>query len=110
MRGSRLLPQLASMLSPSREEFGNGILLVLSGLVKKIIIATTVDRLFASESFTQPKAVAAAGLFAFQIYFDFSGYVDIARGLGKMLGIRLDENFRARTSLEASVSSGRAGI
>ena len=98
MRGSRYLPQLAILRSASREEFGNGALLVLSGLVKKVIIAdtlaTTVDRLFVSDSFTQPEAMVAAGLFAFQIYFDFSGYVDIARGLAKMLGIKLDENFR----------------
>jgi D-alanyl-lipoteichoic acid acyltransferase DltB (MBOAT superfamily) len=33
-------------------------------------------------------------LFAFQIYFDFSGYVDIALGLGRMLGIKLTQNFR----------------
>jgi alginate O-acetyltransferase complex protein AlgI len=37
-------------------------------------------------------------LYAFQIYLDFSGYTDIAIGLGRILGMRLPENFNAPTS------------
>ncbi len=62
-------------------------------------LAGHVDTYFASGAqlreslFLQPDAWIAGYLFAFQIYFDFSGYVDMALGLGLMLGINLRENF-----------------
>ena len=71
---------------------------VLQGLLKKAVLADFIpqrmDERFAVESFSQPEAWIAARLFAFQIYFDLSSYVDIALGLGRMLGIKLIQNFR----------------
>ena len=48
--------------------------------------------------------------FAFQIYGDFSGYTDIARGLAKIMGFELVENFRAPYSSRGRRNSGRIGI
>ena len=97
MRGRDYLPQLSMLRGATGPEFRAGMLLVLTGLFKKVVladfIAHRVDRLFSADSFTQPEAWIASALFAFQIYFDFSGYVDIALGVGKMLGIKLSQNF-----------------
>ena len=97
MRGRDYLPQLSHLRKATGPEFRAGAILVLVGLFKKVVladyIAESVDPRFAADSFTQPEAWVASALFGFQIYFDFSGYVDIALGLGKMLGLRLSENF-----------------
>ncbi len=97
MRGAGYLAQLAKLDGGRAEDFRAGGLLILTGLVKKVLIADflaeRVDARFAATSFTQPDAWVAAALFAFQIYFDFSGYVDMALGLGRMVGVKLDQNF-----------------
>jgi alginate O-acetyltransferase complex protein AlgI len=70
------------------------------GLAKKVIIADTlafqVNEIFALDPFQLSSALAWIGAIAytFQIYFDFSGYTDMAIGLARMLGFRLPENFR----------------
>ena len=98
MRAKDYLPQLRSLKGGNSDDLKSGGLLVFQGLIKKVVladlIAARVDLRFAAESYTQPEAWIAAGLFAFQIYFDFSGYVDIALGLARMLGIKLTKNFR----------------
>ena len=71
----------------------------LLGLVKKLVIADGValyvDHVFASpSSFSAPTLWFAAYGFALQIYCDFSGYTDMALGLGRAFGISLPENFR----------------
>lgn len=77
----------------------DGSRLLLWGLVKKIIIADNlaiyVDLIFANVD-TQPAWVLYEGamLFAFQIYCDFSGYSDIARGVSRWFGIDIMINFR----------------
>jgi alginate O-acetyltransferase complex protein AlgI len=97
MKGRDFLPQISALRGATGPEFRAGALLVLVGLFKKVVladsIASRVDVRFAADSFTQPEAWIASALFAFQIYFDFSGYVDIALGLGKMVGIKLSQNF-----------------
>jgi len=80
--------------------FANGIARFTIGLAKKVVIADNlaplVDRVFDMPSAELGFAVAWLGVvcFALQIYFDFSGYSDMAIGLGKMFGIGLPENFR----------------
>ncbi len=77
----------------------DGLLLMLWGLFKKVVIA---DRLAiqVNEVFNHPGAyhglpvLVAAYFFAFQIYCDFSGYSDIARGAAQCMGVRLMVNFR----------------
>lgn len=79
--------------------FGEGAELFLRGLAKKVLLANNIGLLW-----TSVKAVPAGELtiasawlgiiaFTFQIYFDFSGYSDMARGLGKMLGFDFLKNF-----------------
>lgn len=81
------------------EDFNSGLVRFVCGLGKKVIIANTVGQL-AANSLTfekAPTSVAAAwfgvAMFALQIYFDFSGYSDMAIGLGKMFGFHFPENF-----------------
>jgi len=69
------------------------------GLSKKVLIANVlgeqVDLIFALESqdLTTPLAWLGVTAYAFQIYFDFSGYSDMAIGLGRMMGFKFPENF-----------------
>ena len=81
------------------EDFNSGLIRFICGLGKKVIIANTVGQL-AANSLTfekAPTSVAAAwfgvAMFTLQIYFDFSGYSDMAIGLGKMFGFHFPENF-----------------
>lgn len=71
------------------------------GLGKKVLIANTLavlaDEVFAMDYLTMSSGSAWLGILAytFQIYFDFSGYSDMAIGIGQMLGFRFSENFNA---------------
>ena len=80
-------------------KFTSGTERFIIGLGKKVLIANTfalvVDEIFAIDPANMPGIVAWLGviLYAFQIYFDFSGYSDMAIGLGRMFGFDLLENF-----------------
>lgn len=69
------------------------------GLCKKILLANTLavaaDRAFAQDPASMSILMAWLGMvcYTFQIYFDFSGYSDMAIGLGRMFGFHYDENF-----------------
>ncbi len=78
------------------------------GFAKKVLlsnnIAIVVDKIYAAdpESLSTPVAWSASLLFCVQLYFDFSGYSDMAIGLARMFGIKIPENFNypfAATSL-----------
>lgn len=77
----------------------NGFYRFSIGLAKKVLIANTMafkaDEIFNMPSNDLTSGLAWIGMFAytFQIYFDFSGYSDMAIGLGKMLGFKFPENF-----------------
>ncbi len=79
------------------DDFSNGMIRFLFGLFKKVLIANQIgslwDYVYAAES--RSAALAWLGLLAFslQIYFDFSGYSDMAIGMGKMIGFNYLENF-----------------
>lgn len=79
------------------KNFTNGLLRFMRGLFKKVIIANNVGYLWSIMSTTNDLSVLGAWLgviaFTFQIYFDFSGYSDMAIGMGKMLGFNYLENF-----------------
>ena len=82
------------------ERIGRGLLLVLLGLVKKVFIADGAA-VIANAGFAHPETVSladawlSAGAFSMQIYFDFSGYSDIAIGLALMFGLKFPINFNA---------------
>lgn len=95
-----LLPQLKAERHLSHENLQAGGWLLLRGYFKKIVVADALaplaDQVFLSpETALGPEIILAAMLFGIQIYCDFSGYSDIARGCAKLLGIDLMENFHA---------------
>ncbi|MDD2239926.1 MAG: MBOAT family protein [Kiritimatiellae bacterium] len=96
-RAAKLLPQIANPRVISREDMQSGAWLVFWGLFKKCVIADNlavlVDGVFGVETATGATALLALYAFAFQIYCDFSGYSDIARGLARWMGIKLMLNF-----------------
>ncbi len=79
------------------EQFSHGVRLFALGLAKKVLLANPMGALWDSLRETQNGGVLGAWIgviaFSFQIYFDFSGYSDMARGLGNMLGFEFLENF-----------------
>ena len=98
-RASRLLPQIANPRRVDLAGLTDGAWLVLWGLFKKVVIADNLSRLV--DAVYAPGASPQAGevwlatyAFAVQIYCDFSGYSDIARGIARMLGFELMLNFR----------------
>ncbi|MCK6527066.1 MBOAT family protein [Myxococcota bacterium] len=100
-RARRLLPQILGVerLGMPRGAWATGTLLVLWGLFQKCALADNLAPV-ADAVFAEPKAFGGGALalgvvaFAFQIYFDFSGYCDVARGSARLLGIDLVLNFR----------------
>ena len=82
------------------EDFAEGARRFIVGLGKKVLIANNVggpaDRIFAMPAPQLDAAHAWLGILCYtlQIYFDFSGYSDMAIGLGRMFGFRFPENFR----------------
>ena len=83
----------------SAEKFSSGVLKFTAGLCKKVLLANNIGRLW-DATFALPAselsalgAVLGVAAFSFQIYFDFSGYSDMAVGLGRMLGFEFLENF-----------------
>ena len=81
----------------SIEQFSRGVRLFVLGLAKKVLLANPMGALWDTLRETQGSGAAGAWVgviaFSFQIYFDFSGYSDMARGLGNMLGFEFLENF-----------------
>lgn len=99
-RGNHLLPQLAARGGGlGLEDLRAGLPLILRGLLKKMVLADNlaplVDKVFLLDAPAAPLLYVGTLAFAFQIYGDFSGYTDIARGSGRLFGIDLLENFRA---------------
>jgi D-alanyl-lipoteichoic acid acyltransferase DltB (MBOAT superfamily) len=100
-RAKHLLPQLRNLPTSVRTiDWGGSALLILRGLFRKVVIADGVAPLV-NEVFASPgrygSLTVAAGVIAFslQIYGDFAGYTDIARGTAKLFRVDLMENFKA---------------
>lgn len=96
-RASHLLPEIEQPRTVRREMIHVGTWLVLWGLFKKVVVADNVSRL-ADAGFDNPdpdwiSTLFACYAFAWQIYCDFSGYSDIARGCAYLMGFRLCLNF-----------------
>jgi alginate O-acetyltransferase complex protein AlgI len=97
VRAREMLPQLFGNLA-SRSDF-SGLWLILYGLAKKLLIADQiglliVDPVFGNyASYSSTETLIATYAFAFQIFFDFSAYSDIAIGLGRIFGLTLPVNF-----------------
>lgn len=100
-RASALLPQFERSRRLDGEGVRNGVMLIAVGFFKKMVladgIAPVVDAIYrdASSGAIRPEHVLlGCTAFILQIYGDFSGYSDIARGVARLFGIRLSVNFR----------------
>ena len=91
-------PQLANIFTPDYDNLAKGITLFFLGLFKKVYIADALAPVVKA-MFNEPEALSfieawtAALSYSFQLYFDFSGYSDMALALGLMLNINLPVNF-----------------
>lgn len=98
VRYREIARELTDGVHPRVRDFSEGALLFTVGLSKKVLLANNIGKLWetlqASPDLTVAGAWMGALAFSFQIYFDFSGYSDMACGLGRMLGFHFPENFR----------------
>ena len=97
-RAGNLLPQLTEKPKISGENITDGLSLFVVGLFKKVALADYlalyVDRIYAApDLFDGLTLMLATFAFGWQIYFDFSGYTDMARGIARMMGFDLMLNF-----------------
>jgi alginate O-acetyltransferase complex protein AlgI len=98
LRASQLLPQLTHERRIKLEQIRDGVALIVIGYVRKVAIADIISPMV-GEAFTQMDSLGSGDLilrmylFAIQLYGDFAGYSDIARGVSKLFGIELNLNF-----------------
>ena len=99
IRARQFISQIWSWRTPAAIVVQSGIILVLSGLLKKMVFAdrfAVVSDSYFNDPMAHPGWLAAwSGCLAFfmQVFFDFSGYTDIARGCAKLLGFEFPLNF-----------------
>ncbi len=99
-RPQHVLPQLFTTVKFNSDNMLSGLQRILLGLFKKVVIADRLA-LVVNQVYSTPHdyigfpLVLATVCFAFQIYFDFSGYTDIALGAAKTMNIKLMENFQS---------------
>ena len=97
LRVKQLIPQLKNRIFIDKSNVKFGLVLFTVGFVKKIFladsIASYIDPFFASSVINPNDVIKCFLLFPLQIYFDFSGYVDMALGVSIILGISLPQNF-----------------
>jgi D-alanyl-lipoteichoic acid acyltransferase DltB (MBOAT superfamily) len=97
-RAGHLLPQLRQTLQTNRECLTIGMHLLVWGFLKKVVVADTiagyVDSIFGDvHAYPVLSHLAATYAYAIQVYFDFSGYTDMALGAARLFGLRLTQNF-----------------
>ena len=97
-RAATLLPQLREARPVTGEDVAHGVSLFVKGLFKKVALADClalyVNKVYeAPGDFQGPALILATVAFAWQIYFDFSGYTDMARGVARVMGFRIMLNF-----------------
>lgn len=98
-RSNQLLPQLHAPAPDKVPELSTAFTLIVTGLFKKMVLATYLASHLTTDAFILPKnystleLVLAVYAYTAQVYLDFSGYTDIARGVGLLFGFRIPENF-----------------
>ncbi|MFW6049565.1 MAG: MBOAT family O-acyltransferase [Myxococcota bacterium] len=99
VRASEFLPQFAKPPALTTQNAGRGLYLISVGLIKKVLVAdylaaNLIDRVFDDPgAFSSTEVIVAVYAYSWQLYGDFSGYTDIARGSAKLFGFELPENF-----------------
>jgi D-alanyl-lipoteichoic acid acyltransferase DltB (MBOAT superfamily) len=97
-RAERLIPQIEKEREITKEKFQSGLILVIWGIFKKVFVSDNLApfvnmALDPKESIPPGLVYFVAAAFAFQVYADFSGYTDAARGMARMIGFELSLNF-----------------
>lgn len=101
VRARDFIPQIRRRPFVTREMFGTGVFLILTGLFKKAVISDYISLNFVDRIFDEPLLYSGfeclMGIYgyALQIYCDFSGYSDMAIGIALLLGFRFPKNFDA---------------
>lgn len=99
-RGGSLLPQLRELPPITADNLRAGAQLFVWGMFKKVVVAdrlaSFVDPVYGNvHGYSGIALVVATYLFALQLFFDFSGYTDMALGVGRCFNLRLTQNFNA---------------
>ncbi|TYA71876.1 MBOAT family protein [Seonamhaeicola marinus] len=97
-RASNLLPQIANQRVWSHKKFKEGLFQIIVGFFRKVVVADSIGSMIdgiynAPDIHNASSILMAVVLYSFQIYFDFSGYSDIAIGTAKLLGFEFKRNF-----------------
>jgi len=97
-RASNLIPQLLTKREWKHENFKNGFFQICIGFFRKVVVADSIgaliDGVYNEPGIHNSTTIGlAVFLYSFQIYFDFSGYSDIAIGTAKLLGFQFKRNF-----------------
>jgi D-alanyl-lipoteichoic acid acyltransferase DltB (MBOAT superfamily) len=101
LRASSFMPQLSIKRDSRRIRINRALLLIVSGLFKKVVISNLLSTRLVEQVFAAPQAFSRGDVllaiygYAAQIYCDFSGYTDIAIGCAMLLGYRFPRNFNA---------------
>lgn len=100
VRAKDFISQIYSELKITKEDMNYGMLLIIGGLIKKVVISDYISSNFVDRVYDLPNAytsfenLMATYGYAIQIYCDFSGYSDMAIGIALLLGFKLPTNFR----------------
>jgi D-alanyl-lipoteichoic acid acyltransferase DltB (MBOAT superfamily) len=98
-RSHELLPQFSTPAPAAIFEPSRAVVLIASGVFKKMVLATVLATRLVDDAFQMPVNYGSLELwvatyaYTAQVYLDFSGYTDLARGLALLLGFRIPENF-----------------
>jgi len=101
VRAKDFIPQVTRNYSLNKQEFSWAVIQIVTGLIKKIVIADILVQhfidiiVFAPESYPGYVSVIAMWAYSLHIYADFSGYTDIAIGLSRLMGFELKPNFNS---------------
>jgi len=110
VRASYFLPQLSQYQQADAQAQQEGVMLIVRGLIKKVMLADVLARHLVDPAFASYHTHSSAFLllalvgYSFQVYLDFSAYTDIARGCARLLGYQLPLNFN-RPYLADSISN-----
>ncbi|MCB9682856.1 MAG: MBOAT family protein [Alphaproteobacteria bacterium] len=98
-RSRDLLPQLEAPAPAGMPDLSRAVSLISSGLFKKVVLSSYLATHLVEDAFNAPEAyssvelLTAAYAYTIQIYCDFSGYTDMALGIGLLMGVYLPDNF-----------------
>jgi alginate O-acetyltransferase complex protein AlgI len=101
VRAIDFIPQIYRPYDVTKKEFSWAVFMIMKGLIKKIVVADFIQVAFLNQILPEPaqhtgfECLTAMWAYSMFIYADFSGYTDIAIGLGMLMGFRLHQNFNS---------------